>query len=150
MFGSLTTFPGGLFEQFDRLQRELDQGFGLWRGPVSIRAVAQGSFPPINVGVTPEAVEIYAFVPGIDPKSLDISIQNNLLTLTGERQAEMPQASDTVNIYLRERFYGRFRRVLSLTEDVDPQRVEARYRDGVLRITAPKQAAAKARQIEVK
>jgi HSP20 family protein len=95
-------------------------------------------------------MEIYAFVPGIDPKALDISIQNNLLTLTGERQAETPQASDTVNIYLRERFYGRFRRVLSLTEDVDPQRVEARYRDGVLRITAPKQEAAKPRQIEVK
>jgi HSP20 family protein len=69
---------------------------------------------------------------------------------SGERQADTPQASDTVNIYLRERFYGRFRRVLSLTEDVDPQRVEARYRDGVLHITAPKQATAKPRQIEVK
>jgi HSP20 family protein len=150
MFGSLTTFPGGLLEQFERLQRELDQMFSPWHGPTSIRAVMQGSFPAINIGVTPEAVEIYAFAPEVDPKSLDISVQNNLLTIAGERKAQTPEASDTVNVYLRERFGGRFRRVLSLSEDVDPQRVEARYRDGVLRITAPKQEAAKPRQIEVK
>jgi HSP20 family protein len=150
MFGSLTTFPGGLFEQFEQLQRELDQAFSPWRGPANIRAVAQGSFPAINIGVTPEAVEIYAFAPSIDPTSLELSIQKNLLTIAGERKAETPEASDTMNVYLRERFDGRFKRVLSLSEDVDPQRVEARYRDGVLRITAPKHEAAKPRQIEVK
>jgi HSP20 family protein len=117
MFGNLTTFPGGLFEQFERLQRELDQVFSPWRGPTSIRAVVQGSFPMVNVGVTPEAVEVYAFAPGVDPKSLDISIQNNLLTIAGERKVETPKASDTVNVYLRERFDGRFRRVLSLPEE---------------------------------
>ena len=70
MYESLLNFPGNLFSDFERLRREFDQALetpGLPAGlPASIRAVAPGSFPALNVGTTPTSVEIYAFAPGID------------------------------------------------------------------------------------
>ncbi|HET9645330.1 MAG TPA: Hsp20/alpha crystallin family protein, partial [Burkholderiaceae bacterium] len=67
MYESYWNFPGGLFGEVDRLRRELDEVFGTTSGfPSSIRSVAPGSFPAINVGNTPASVEIYAFAPGLD------------------------------------------------------------------------------------
>ncbi len=151
MFGTLTTFPGGLFNDFDRLQRELDRLFvDSVSGPASIRAVARGSFPAVNVGVTPEAVEVYAFMPGVDPKSLDLSMQDGLLTLAGERTTEAPVDEAKGSVYQKERFSGPFKRVVSLSEDIDPDKIEARYENGVLHVRALKKAAVKPKQIEIK
>jgi HSP20 family protein len=99
------------------------------------------------VGSTPEQVAVYLFAPGLDPNRLDISIQRNLLTVAGERAASVIEGAD---FYRRERFSGQFRRVISLPEDVDPDQVEAAYRDGVLQVTLQRREAAKPRQIEVK
>jgi len=138
-------FNGGLFQEFRRLEQEMDELIGRWSWPLGIRATARGTWPPMNVGVTPGNVEVYLFAPGLDPKSIDISVQQNLLTVSGERKATR---GDEVS-YRRERFTGEFRRAISLPEDVDPARVRARYRDGVLQITAERPEAAKPRQIQV-
>jgi HSP20 family protein len=147
MFGSLLNFESSLFDQFRRMEQEMDELFGRWPLPAGIRSVAQGTYPPINVGSTPEKVDIYLFAAGLDPKGLDISIQQNLLTVSGERRLPV---NDNVNYYRQERFNGEFRRVITLPEGVDPDRVEARYRDGVLHLTVPRHEMAKPRQIEVK
>ena len=147
MFGSLLNFESSLFDQFRRMEQEMDELFGRWPLPAGIRSVAQGTYPPINVGSTPEKVDIYLFAAGLDPKGLDISIQQNLLTVSGERRLPV---NDNVNYYRQERFNGEFRRAITLPEDVDPDRVEARYRDGVLHLTVPRHEMAKPRQIEVK
>lgn len=147
MFGSLLNFESSLFDQFRRMEQEMDELFGRWPLPAGIRSVAQGTYPPINVGSTPEKVDIYLFAAGLDPKGLDISIQQNLLTVSGERRLPV---NDNVNYYRQERFNGEFRRVITLPEGVDPDRVEARYRDGVLHLTVPRHETAKPRQIEVK
>jgi HSP20 family protein len=73
-----------------------------------------------------------------------------LLTIAGERQSDLPQESDRVSIYAAERFAGSFKRVLNLPEDVDPASVEARYRDGVLRISVQRRESAQPKRIEVK
>lgn len=145
MFGS-QLFGDGLFQDFRRLEQEMDELLGRWPWPLGIRSTARGMWPPMNIGVTPENVEVYLFATGIDPKSLDISVQQNLLTIAGERK--VPARGD-VSWYRNERFDGAFRRVISLPEDVDPDRIRARYRDGVLQITAERPEAAKPRHIEV-
>lgn len=142
-FGGLDT---DLFEQFRRLESEMGQLFGHSPWPAGIRAVQRGTFPPINVGATPERVDVYLFAAGLDARKLDLSIQQNLLSVSGSRRIE---ASENAEYYRRERYDGDFRRVITLPDDVDPERVDARYRDGVLQITIQRREATRPRQITV-
>lgn len=146
MFGTLSSFAPGIFDELRRLEDEMDQLFGRAAWPMGIRAVRRGTFPPINVGSTPERVDVYLFAAGLDPKSVEVSIQQNLLTVAGNRPV---QANEEADYYRRERFDGEFRRVITLPEDVDPERVDAKYRDGVLHITVQRREAARPRQIQV-
>ncbi len=139
-------FPSGIFDEFQRLRHELDQLFNTATWPSSIRSVAASTYPPVNIGMTPEQVDVYVFAAGLDPDHLDINIQQNLLTIAGQRKTDTRQG---VNYYRKERFDGEFRRVLTLPDDVDPDRVEASYRDGVLRITVQRSEQARPRRIEV-
>jgi HSP20 family protein len=81
---------------------------------------------------------------------VDVSIQRNLLTISGERKITAPEATGEGGYHLRERFTGSFRRVVSLPDDVNPDQVNAVYRNGLLNVTVAKQAVAKPRQIQVK
>ena len=147
MFGSLFGgFDTSLLDEFRRLDSEMDQLFGRGSLPTGIRTMRRGTFPPVNVGAAPERVDIYLFAAGLDPKSLDISIQQNLLAVSGERKVPVDEAAD---YYRQERYDGEFRRVITLPDDVDPDRVEAKYRDGVLQITVQRREAARPRQISV-
>ena len=150
MYPALTSFSGDLFADFDSLRRQLEQLMGIRRWPSSIRAAGRGAFPAINVGTTEDAVEIYAFAPGIDVAKLEVSVDKGLLTLSGERAVDLPEEDDKMSVYARERFAGTFKRVVSLPENVDSARVDAAYRNGVLRIAIPKHEAAKPRRVEVK
>jgi HSP20 family protein len=150
MYPSMLKMSGDLFADFESFQDRLDELLGSRGSPSSIRAVGRaGAFPPLNVGTWAEALEIYAFAPGIDPKSIDVSVERGLLTLSGERKSSRPEGQDNVNVYAGERFAGTFRRVVTLPDDSDPERVEASYRDGVLKIVVPKRESARPRQINV-
>jgi HSP20 family protein len=92
-------------------------------------------------------VDVYLFAPGIDPKSLDLAIQQNLLTVSGKREVKV---QDEASYYRQERFSGEFRRVISLPEDVDPERVQAKYVDGIVQIGVQRRESARPRQIEIK
>jgi HSP20 family protein len=146
MFGNPSNMPSSVFDELWRLQQEVDELFGSWSSPSGIRSLPRGSFPAINVGQTPQRVDVYLFAPGIDPKSLDISIQQNLLTVSGKREIEGEEA---VTYYRQERFGGEFRRVISLPEDVDPERVQAKYADGIVQIGIQRRESARPRQIEI-
>ena len=101
------------------------------------------------MGSTAEAVEIYAFAPGIDPAKLEVTVDRGLLTIAGERASDLPEESEKVSIFAGERYSGPFKRVISLPEDADASQVDATYRDGVLRIAVPKNESSKPRRIEV-
>ena len=146
MFGRLTNLEDRLFGEFKRIEQEMDQMFGRWSWPAGIRSLGRGSYPPINVASTPEEVDVYLFAAGLDPKGLDISIQQNLLTVAGQRRIER---TENAEYYRQERFDGDFRRVITLPEDVDPERVEAAYKEGVLHVRVHRREAMKPRQIEV-
>lgn len=145
MFGNATAFEN-LFDELRQMERGIDEMFGRGTVPSGIRSVARGTFPPINVGATENEVRVYVFAPGLDAKSFEISIQQNLLVISGGRK--LP-TDDAAAYFRRERFEGEFRRVVTLPEDVDPERVDAQYRDGVLQITLQRRQAAKARQIHI-
>jgi HSP20 family protein len=138
---------GNLFPELARLQQQLDEIFPM--GSTGIRALPGRTFPAINVGSTAEAVEVIAFVPGIDPKELEITVDKGTLSLAGQRQSELAISNERAHTYAQERFAGQFRRVISLPEDADPGKVEAKFRDGVLRVTVAKKESSKPRQITV-
>src|SRR4051812_41001190 len=148
MYPSLTRFNGDLFAEFEGLQRQLEHLLGAHSWPSSIRAATHGAFPAINMATTEQAVEIYAFAPGLDPAKVDVQVDKGLLTLSGERTAQAP--ADDVAVYADERFHGAFHRVVSLPEEADASRVEAAYRNGVLKITIPKREASKPKRIEIR
>ena len=136
-----------LFADLNRMQSLLDQVFPTPRS--SIRSVAGSTFPVLNVGTTREAVEVRALAPGLDPAKLEITIDRGLLVIAGERAAGLPPEGERATVYANERFAGKFRRVVSLPEDADPARVDASYRDGLLRISIAKRASSLPRRIEV-
>ncbi|OZI31391.1 heat-shock protein Hsp20 [Bordetella genomosp. 10] len=142
MFQSLLDLPTGVFAEFDRLQRALAPAAG------SIRAVPR-AFPAINIAQNAESVDIDVFVPGIDPAQLDVQVDRGLLTISGERRGATPEDGAKVSIYASERYTGRFKRAISLSDDVDADKVSARYRDGVLRISVPRRQAAQPRRVAI-
>mgnify|MGYP004701997811 FL=1 len=136
-------FPRDLYAELAHLQREMQQAFEV---SPSIRGQARG-FPAMNVGGTPRSVDIYAFVPGIDPATLDVQIEKGVLTVAGERRvADIPEKA---TVHIDERAVGSFRRVVTLPDDIDPNAVEAKYRDGVLHISIARKEAAQPRRITI-
>ena len=144
MYRSL--FPRDIFSELARLQRDMQQAFET--GP-SIRGFERGGFPALNMGGTPQTVELYAFAPGLDPASIDVNLERGVLTVSGERAPDVPEREEKTAVHINERFAGRFRRVVSLTDDIDPNGVSAQYRDGVLHITLKRQESAQPRRIAV-
>ena len=145
MFENLSSFDR-LFEEFRRMEQQMDELFGSGTLPPAIRSVGRGTYPPVNVGASPEQVDVYLFAAGLDPKKIDVNVQQNLLTVSGERRLPVNQDA---TYYRQERFSGPFQRVIALPDDVDPDRVEAKYNDGVLQITARRRESAKPRQVAV-
>lgn len=140
-------FSRDLFAELDRLQRDMQQAFDL---SPTIRGFGRGGFPALNVGGTPQAVEVYAFAPGLAPESIEVQLDRSLLTIAGERKSSLPDGADKkAAVHINERFDGSFRRVISLPQDVDPNGVSADYRDGVLHVTVKRLESSQPRRIAV-
>ncbi len=144
MYRSL--FPRDIFAEMDRLQQDMRQAFKL---SPSIRGFDRGGFPAMNVGHTPQSIEIFAFAPGIDPATIELHIERGVLTVAGERKSDLPGKDEKVAVHIDERFSGRFRRVVTLPDDADNSAVEAKYRDGVLHISIKRREAAQPRRISI-
>jgi HSP20 family protein len=139
-------FPRDVFAELDRLQREIQQAAEF---SPSIRGIGRGGFPALNVGTTPRSVEILAFAPGVDPSAIDLQLEKGVLTISGERKTPLPAKDDKATVHIDERFADRFRRVVTLPDDIDANAVTAKYRDGVLHISIQRREAAKPRRISI-
>ena len=149
MYESILNHPNSLFGQFERLRRELDDVFGVSGLPSSIRSVAPGTVPAVNVGRTPSSVEIYAFAPGLDASKIEVTLDRGVLRIAGERPSGVPVDNPKVHVYTRERGAGSFTRAVSLPDDVDPTQVNASYQDGVLRVSVARRESAQPKRITV-
>jgi HSP20 family protein len=138
-------FPRDLYAELERLQRQMQQSFEL---SPSIRGFARGAYPALNVASTPRSAEVYAFAPGLDPKSIEVQIERGVLSISGDRAYQLP-GDERASVHVNERFAGRFHRVITLTDDLDPAEVRATYTDGVLHVSIARHKAAQPRRIEV-
>jgi HSP20 family protein len=147
MLPRLHGFNSGLFNDFRRLEREMDQLFGAGFWPDAMRTVTKENYPPINVGVTADQVDVYLFAAGLDSEKLDITIKENYLSIKGERRLER---SEDTKYFRKERYDGAFHKRVTLPEDVDADKVKARYDKGVLHLVIQRRESSKPRQITVK
>jgi HSP20 family protein len=110
--------------------------------------LSMGSWNPVvDVYDNDDSIVIKAELPGIDKEGIEIDVKDRVLTLKGERSSESEVKDD--NYYRRERSFGKFERAFNLPADVDPDKIKADYKDGVLKIDIPKPEEKKPRQITI-
>ncbi|WP_247464864.1 Hsp20/alpha crystallin family protein [Bradyrhizobium sp. 62] len=133
----------GLHREIDRLFSEFSQGLG---------SNGQQLVPNIEIAETDKAIEVSAEMPGLERKDVDISLEDDTLTIRGEKKVEQGTdgAKNDKNVQHSERSYGVFLRVLQLPPGIDPSSVQATMSNGVLKITIPKPAKPESKKIEVK
>jgi HSP20 family protein len=139
-------FGNSLLGEFNRLQRQMATLFPGF--PSSLRATRSEIFPAVNIGSTDDSIEIVAFAPGLDPATIDVSVDKGLLTISGERKP-LAHESDDTRVYARERFAGTFRRAIELPPHADPDNVSAVYRDGCLTVSVKRSEASRPRAIAI-
>lgn len=107
--------------------------------------------PTLDVVERADTYIVSAELPGVDPAGVEISFENNTLTLRGTKQPSLkPQENEELRVYTAERLSGDFERAVRLPEYVEGDKIEATYAQGVLTITVPKAVAARARKVEIK
>lgn len=104
---------------------------------------------PLNVSETQETFRVEAVVPGLKPEDLDITIQDNVLTIRGETRQEQQTGDKQANFHVMERRYGRFSRSITLPTAVQADRVQASLENGILHLEIPKAEEVKPRKITV-
>ncbi|MGD8863128.1 MAG: Hsp20/alpha crystallin family protein, partial [Myxococcales bacterium] len=104
--------------------------------------------PAVDIFEDEEAVHVKAEVPGMKPEDIKVSVENNVLSISGERKLEHEDRKD--GYHRVERFYGNFSRSFALNEEVDAENIDAHYDAGILSLKLMKRPAAKRRQIAVK
>jgi HSP20 family protein len=140
---------------FGSFRREIDRLFDDFFAPAEGRSFApaaagEGVWPHIDVEETEQAYIVTAEVPGLDEKGIELSFRDNVLTISGEKREERHDKQR--GVAYAERFYGQFRRTIPFDAEVDAEKVDAKFKNGLLTVTLPRsqKAEAKARRIEVK
>ena len=146
-----------LFEDMERMRGEIDRILGDdrvsgWTLPFSRISFLPGralrSYPLLNIGEDAENVYIHALAPGVEPDTLNVSVTGNQLIISGEKTA-LPEEVKPEGIHRSERSSGQFVRSIALSSAVDREKVQANYRDGVIKIVLPKREDAKPKQVLV-
>jgi HSP20 family protein len=139
--------PASLVSQ---LQDEMNRVFTALSGTEASSGAASTWIPPVDISEYSDRFEFAVDLPGVDPDKVEITLEDGVLTVSGEREAQARRTDDSGETRMRvERGYGRFFRRFVLPETVDAERVQANGRNGVLAITIPKQAKAQPRRIKV-
>ena len=128
-----------------RFQPDLFDGF---RWPTLLEGEEQWFAPSLDVSESDDVITVKAEMPGMKKRDIDITLSDGLLTLSGEKKDEQEEKEE--NYHVRESRYGSFRRTVRLPADVDPDKIDASYKDGVLTVSVPKSEKARSKRIEVK
>ena len=145
---TLARFPS--FRDALRLQNDFDRLFHLSR-PVFADSDAEalnGWAPAVDIYEDQEGITLTAELPGLSAQDIDLRVENNTLTLKGERRLEKEDKRD--NYRRVERYYGTFTRSFALPATVDTERIQAESKNGVLKVFLPRREETKPKQIQVK
>lgn len=134
--------------ELEHMRREMDRIWDRFSKEFSSATFGQDWNPSLDLSETKDSLLAEIEVPGINPEDIDISVTGDTLTVTGEKKQETAEKGKTY--HLTERIYGKFSRSMRLPVTVDPDRVEARYKDGILSITLGKTESPRSKRIEVK
>jgi len=143
---SRPTFEGS-FSDFDQIRREMLRLLDAATADVGTSS-GVGVFPPLNITQDDDNFYLRAEITGIKSAELSISALRNRVSISGKR--EIPREHERVSYHRKERPEGAFSRAVTLPTEVDAERVDARYADGILTLTLPKAEQAKPRQIAVR
>ena len=137
------------FNMMNQLQREVNRLFetGRYRDSEENGVVASDWVPSVDIKEEADSFVIYADLPGVETKDIEITMEKGMLTLKGERAVENKE--ETRKFKRVERVRGTFLRRFTLPEVVDVEKITARSKDGVLEVIVPKGAAAQPRKITV-
>jgi len=138
------------FRDFERMRKEMDRFWDSFLEGTMRRKGEDGTewFPSLDVSETKSDFVVKAELPGIDPKDIDISLTDGMLTIRGEKKQEKEEKEE--NYHFIERSYGTFSRSVSLPRDLKHDKISASYKDGVLRVVLPKSEEAKKKEIKIK
>jgi len=140
------------FREMDDMQNRLRRFFN--QGPAMdlLPAETVGWMPAVEIVEKPEALLVTAELPGLVRENIDVSFEDDVLTIRGEKKEEKREEKEEEKYHLFERFYGTFSRSFTVPRTIDPAKITAEFRDGILTVRLPKSAAAmeKGRKIEVK
>lgn len=143
---------GGLFPSENRsLASDWDQmleEFFNWSPVRRDTGACCGWAPRVDIREEKERYVADFELPGLEKHEVQVTLENGVLTVTGERKREETREDDRV--YRSERFYGKFARALKLPDDVDAEKIEAGFKNGVLRVAVAKKEESKPRSIEIK
>ncbi len=141
--------PWRPFRELERMRREMDRAWDSFfeRRPARVEEAMEW-LPTLDVSETKNDYVVKAELPGIDPKDIDISLTNDLLTIKGEKKQEKEEKEE--NYHLIERSYGSFTRSVRLPGQVQSDKINANFKNGVLRVTLPKTEEAKKKEIKIK
>jgi len=131
-----------LREEINRIFEEPSQGF-MERSA----GFFEGWSPSLDVFEEKDNVVVKAELPGMKKEEIEVSLVGDTLTISGERREE--EENKDAESYRSERFFGRFQRSVTLPHQVDANKIQANYKDGILTVTLPKSEEAKRKQIEV-
>jgi len=132
----------------ERVNRLFEQAFGdVYSGAESEEVSSRSWTPAVDIAETDEALTLYAELPGLAKDDVEITLEDNVLTVKGERKFEREETKE--NYHRIERAYGTFHRSFHLPSNVRSDQVEASFKDGVLRVEIPKQEEAKPRKIAI-
>jgi HSP20 family protein len=139
----------GVTDVFSTLQREVDKVFENFGGHLPVGAPARAGLR-LDVAETDKDIEVTADIPGVEPADLDVQLRDGVLSIKGEKRTEKDEKKK--DYHLVERSYGMFERAVRLPAEVDPDKVQARFEKGVLKITMAKKPGTQdnARKITVK
>jgi len=140
-----------VFKELDNLRREIDEAFrgaGYNRPGQTFLSPVARRFPLVNFSEDEGHVYIEALVPGVDPKDVDLSVLRNTVTISGERKPFVEKEGQIV--HRSELGSGTFSRTLELPVEIDPEKITARCKDGIMQITLAKAEHAKPRKIDIK
>jgi HSP20 family protein len=137
---------------FGSLQREVDRLFeDFARGIGGLSTAGDGELVPrMDVSETDKQIEVSLEMPGLERSDVEISLDDNILTIRGEKKVEKEEDDKNKNYHVTERGYGVFYRAIQLPPGIDPSQIQATMSNGILKITIPKPAQNEAKKIEVK
>ena len=133
------------------LHREIDRLFDsvLWGGTSNGVLGTQSWMPPMDVEDEDEQLRLSFEIPGVNPDDVNVTVENGVLTVSGEKKYERRTGDESKGPYSIERRYGRFERTIALPQSVDAAKVTAHYENGVLTLELPKSAESRKRRIEI-